>query len=214
MHFVRWTLVVKKTLALPFFLYVDFQNSDEVRSPRTCFTTHTLQNKELLLLKQWHPKIGYTSRTVNFNAFVYPVTIMIENCVLKKWMNAKKTFKGETFCFHPQQSWQQSWQTGSEVITEQHFDVSKQNLVYGPHVDEAPKYSVIWPLLVSNLITWLFLDFFNLSSLTCGSHVSLSKNSTILRIYKTFSQSEVCSDSICIVVSIYISTASIYLVNW
>ena len=62
------------------------------RSPRTCFTIHMLQNKELLSQKQWHLKIGYADRTVSFNAFqmVYHVTIVIENCTLKK----KKTLTG------------------------------------------------------------------------------------------------------------------------
>ena len=60
------------TLALPEFLsYVDFQRTQKVQSPHTCFTTNMLQNKELLplLLKQWYLKIGYTDRTVSFIAF-------------------------------------------------------------------------------------------------------------------------------------------------
>ena len=42
-------------------------SEEKVRSPRNCFTTHMLQNKELLLLK--HFKIGYTDRTVSFISF-------------------------------------------------------------------------------------------------------------------------------------------------
>ena len=48
MHFARWILLLKMTLALPEFLkYVDFQSPEKVRFPRTCFTTHMVQSKEL-----------------------------------------------------------------------------------------------------------------------------------------------------------------------
>ena len=75
---------MKFILALPEFLqYVDFQSAEKVRSPRTCFTAHTLQNKELLSLKQWHRRIGYADGIVSFK-FCFqtacPVTIVIENC--------------------------------------------------------------------------------------------------------------------------------------
>ena len=58
-----------------------------------------LQNKELLSLKQWHLKIHYADRTVCCIAFkryilLYYITILIDNCSLKKGMNAKKTLTG------------------------------------------------------------------------------------------------------------------------
>ena len=59
MHLIRWILLVKRTLAIPYFLsYVDFKSAEKVRFPRTCFTTHMLQNKGLSR-KQWHHNIGY-----------------------------------------------------------------------------------------------------------------------------------------------------------
>ena len=46
-----------------------FSKCRDGKVPRSCFTTHKTQNKKLLPLKQWHLKIGYTNRTVSFNAF-------------------------------------------------------------------------------------------------------------------------------------------------
>ena len=49
MHFVCWTLIVKRTLALPYFLsYVNKYRKCQV--PRTYFATYMFQNKELLLI--------------------------------------------------------------------------------------------------------------------------------------------------------------------
>ena len=69
--FLEWEIIMHLSvgLALPYFLsYADFQSAEKVTSPQTCFTTNMLQNEELLSLKQWHLKIGYTDRTVSFNA--------------------------------------------------------------------------------------------------------------------------------------------------
>ena len=75
MHFVHCTLLVKRTLPLPYFLpYVDFKSAEKVRSLPTCFTTHMLQNKEL---KKCHLKIGFTDRTFYHFQMVYPVTIVL-----------------------------------------------------------------------------------------------------------------------------------------
>ena len=86
MHLVCWTLVVKRTLILPYFVqYMDNRNAEKPRSPHTCFATHILQNKKLLSLKQWHLKIGYTDIIMSFNVLkLNPVTIVIENSTVKK----------------------------------------------------------------------------------------------------------------------------------
>ena len=54
-------------LYIYFLLYMDFQSAEKVTFPHTCFTTHMLQNKENLLLMQWHLKIFCTDRNVSFN---------------------------------------------------------------------------------------------------------------------------------------------------
>ena len=41
----------------------------KVQGPHTLVLPSTLQNTELLLLKQWHPKIGFSDKTVSFIAF-------------------------------------------------------------------------------------------------------------------------------------------------
>ena len=67
MHFVRWTLLVKRTLALSYFLYyVDSWSAENVRSP-ALVSPPTLQNKELLLLRECQLEIGCTDPTVSFS---------------------------------------------------------------------------------------------------------------------------------------------------
>ena len=52
-----------------FCVVYGFIKCREGKVPHSCFATHITQNKELLWLKQGHLKIGYTGRTVSFNAF-------------------------------------------------------------------------------------------------------------------------------------------------
>ena len=47
-------LLVKRTLALPYFLFVDFQSAEKIRSPRTCCAVKVTLDEKIFFLNSVH----------------------------------------------------------------------------------------------------------------------------------------------------------------